>query len=334
MIIYGKKRTLKTLGDYSRSGRMPHALLYYGAEGIGKRTLADYTAMMYLCRNKQGGKPCMECAECRRVEAHIHPDVAYPVSLIENKTDKNKSNVDVLRDFITSCYVKPNDGDVRVVIFEKLDTLSEILQNSLLKFIEEPLDFNRYIFTAENKNPILQTVLSRVTAVEVDGADEEEFTDALTDLTGKPVGSAGAAELYRRFGGNIGAALSFESKGEETGSFTAAVNAAGALAARKETDFLVALLALKKREELFEALGVLTDILAGASAVKAGKAPDGVHSALQSSLSSVYSLKVLSNMYREAVRLYGYSSANPNVRLFAAECCSSLFRAAEGAVRK
>ena len=51
-----------------------------------------------------------------------------------------------------------NDGDVRVIIFEGLDGLSVQIQNTLLKFIEEPLEFNRYIFTAESRTPILRTV--------------------------------------------------------------------------------------------------------------------------------------------------------------------------------
>ena len=321
MKIYGKKRALKALTDFGTSGRMPHALLLYGAAGMGKRTLADYAAMMHLCE-KHGAVPCMECNECRRVEQHIHPDVIYPLAL----TGKDKYDVAHLRELITDCYIKPNDGDIRVCIFEKLDEMLPVCQNALLKFIEEPLDFNRYVFTAEKKNPILRTVLSRVTAVEVDGADIGDFTAALRE---KKIAEDLIPGLFEKFGGNIGAAAAYQQSGEELQYVTAAVNAAEAIAARRETDCLTALLTSKTREDLFETLGILSDIFAGAAAKRGGKPSSGAYSAQSDKLAGKFSMKALSRLYDEAVRLYGMSFTNPNLRLFAGECCGALFDAIE-----
>ena len=117
MKIYGKKRAVSALTNFHRSGRMPHALLLYGARGIGKHTLADYAAMMYMCE-KHGDTPCMTCGECSRTERHIHPDVVYPLRTI---SDSGKYNVDGLRQFISDCYIRPNDGDIRVCVCETLD---------------------------------------------------------------------------------------------------------------------------------------------------------------------------------------------------------------------
>ncbi len=323
MELYGKKHALSLLNGFRSSGRIPHALLFFGAKGIGKHTLADHTAMMYLCENRDAA-PCMRCSQCRRIEQHIHPDVVYPLSFMENRT----YHVGELRDFITSCYIKPNDGDIRVCIFEELDEMSVTCQNSLLKFIEEPLDFNRYIFIADKKSPILQTVLSRVVAVEVDGADEDEFSRALTDNC---IERSHIPELYERFGGNIGAALGFEQCGEEISYLTAAIKAADALSSKKELDCLNAFLALKTRGEIFEALGILSDIFAQTSAVKAGRSTCGAYRKQTERLAAAYSLKTMTRLYGEAARLYGMSFTNPNVKLFAAECSSSLFSTAEKA---
>lgn len=323
MKIYGKKRALNALTNFAVSGRMPHALLLYGADGVGKRTLADYAAMIYLCR-EHGAVPCMECNECRRIERHIHPDVVYPLRIIG--ADKERYNIEGLRQFISDCYIRPNDGDIRVCIFEKLDEMLPQHQNALLKFIEEPLDFNRYIFTAGKKVSILETILSRVTAVEVEGADEKEFTEALTE---KGIESDRIHDLFVRSGGNIGAALTFGESGEELQYITAAVNAAEAIAKRRETDCLTALLSLKTREELFETLGILSDIFAGAAAKRGGKMPAGAYAAQSDRLASALSLKAVTKLYNEAVRLYGKSYTNPNLRLFAGECCGSFFTAIE-----
>ena len=320
--IYGKKRALNALTNFGRSGRMPHALLLYGARGIGKRTLADYAAMTYMCA-KHGAVPCMECNECRRVSEHIHPDVVYPLKLMG---DKERYNIDGLRQLISDCYIRPNDGDVRVCVFEKLDEMLPQHQNALLKFIEEPLEFNRYIFTAEKKVSILETILSRVTAVEVDGADEAGFTAALAE---KGIEKARAAELFGRFGGNIGAALAFEESGEELQYMNAAVSAADAIASHRETACLTAFLSLKTRDDMFETLGILSDILAEAAAKRGGKPASGAFGAQADKLAGAYSMKAITRMYNEAVRLYGMSFTNPNLRLFAGECCGALFTAAD-----
>ncbi|MBQ3842337.1 MAG: hypothetical protein II820_06580 [Ruminiclostridium sp.] len=326
MELYGKKRALEALDRFSQSGRFPHALLFTGDKGIGKKVLADHTAMMYMCSGS-GKKPCMRCNECRRVEQHIHPDVVYPLSAME----KGKYNADGLREFISGCYIKPNDGDIRVCVFESLDEMSVICQNTLLKFIEEPLEFNRYIFTAARKEPILQTVLSRVTAVAVDPVTEQELAKALAE---HGISASRAAELYGQFGGNIGTALKYEQNGEEMQYYHAAVKACDAIAEKKELDCLLAMSSLKTREEIFAALGILTDIFAQAAAYKSGKGTAEKYMDRTKRIASTYSLGAISGMYTEALRLYGLSFTNPNVKLFAAECCGALFDAAESANRR
>ncbi|MBP3855039.1 MAG: hypothetical protein IK990_05410 [Ruminiclostridium sp.] len=327
MKIYGKKRAIARLNAFRDSGRFPHALLFCGADGIGKHVLADYAAMMYMCENR-GQAPCMQCRGCRRVEEHTHFDVVYPIPGIEetHKKHTDQSMVGLLREFITGCSVKPNDGDVRVIVFEKLDKLSVQMQNTLLKFIEEPLDFNRYIFTAESRTPILQTVISRVTAVDVDPADEREFTEALAE---KGIPANRAPELFGMFAGNIGAALQYEQNGEDLLYLTCALKACDALSARNELDCLKAFLSLKTKDDVFAALGILSDIFAQAAACKTGAGASGAYRQQTGRVAARFSLLAITRMYDEANRLYGMSFTNPNLKLFGAECCGSLFTAAE-----
>ena len=327
MNLYGKKRALSRLADFRRSGRFPHALLFYGAKGVGKHVLADYTAMMYLCERK-GEKPCMQCEACRAILAHEHFDVSYPIPMIEEEYDPKKgpSMVELLRKFIAKCSGKPVMGEVRVIVFEKLDKLSVQMQNTLLKFIEEPLDFNRYIFLAESRSQVLQTVLSRVTALDVDPADEIGLAAALEE---NDIPKDRAHELYDMFAGNIGAAIEYEKNGDELKYLSAALKACDAVADRNEYECLKAFSSLGQREEQFEAIGILSEILARAAVCKTGIKASGAYKERAERLASVYSLAAINAMHDEATRLYGMSFTNPNVKLFAAECCGALFAAAE-----
>ena len=328
MKIYGKKRALEKLSGFRRSGRFPHALLFCGPKGIGKHVMADYAAMLYMC-SENGTEPCMRCRGCTLAEQHIHPDVIFPVPAIEEiyrKPSNHKSMVDLMREFIASCYMKPVEGGVRVIVFEKLDELSVLMQNALLKFIEEPLEFNRYVFIAESRTNILQTVLSRVTAVDVDPADETELALALTEFG---IGADRAHELFEMFAGNIGASVEYEKNGEDMVCLKSALRACDAIAAGKELDCLQSFLALKTRDDIFETLGIMTDIFARAAALKSGVSTSGAYKQQTSRIASGHSLAAISRLYDEAVRLCGMSFTNPNVRLFAAECCGALFSAAE-----
>ena len=329
MKIYGKKRALEALGRFAASGRMPHALLLCGDEGTGRRTLADYIAMMYMCGSQTDGRPCMSCNTCRRIAEHIHPDAVdatAEVNRIYESMTPPKNHVKALRIFIADCSKMPNDGDVRVIIFEGLDNMTVLEQNTLLKCIEEPLEFNKYVFTASNKTLVLQTVLSRVVTLNVDDAGKADFTEAMAD---NGIAPGRADELYGLCGGNIGAALHLEESGGDIPYRAAAAKTADAVASGREYDCLEAMLALKTREEIFDALGVLSDIFAAAAAAKSGRPVTGAFAEQSGKIASRLGLKAITRLHGEAVKLYGLSFTNPNVKLFAAECCSRLFGAVD-----
>ena len=285
MNLYGKKTALTKLRRYCAEGTFPHAVMLCGDEGVGKRTLADYAAMMLLCESPGAdGSPCMTCTNCRRIEQHIHPDVAYP----RLSMDKEKYRVGELREFLDDCYKKPNDTDRRVIIFDCADEMLPACQNTLLKEIEEPLPFNTYIFTAADKSSVLRTVLSRVTVIEcAPEITREEFGKALSAMN---IGEKEHDSLFSASGGNIGLALNFSKSRENETESAIAANAADALAASDELGFLTALSSAKKREELCEAVGMLSDIFAGAAVIKAGAVSKGTFAAQKKAIAPRFML--------------------------------------------
>jgi DNA polymerase-3 subunit delta' len=128
-----------TIQSLYESGRFPHAVLLLGET-------ADEAVRLYKC------------------------DPADTVYVKESMPFNEKKTAQIysikpLREIIANGNYRPQFGDTRVFVFNEFDTMSEICQNSLLKFIEEPHKFNRFVMTAESKSKILPTILSRIVIV-------------------------------------------------------------------------------------------------------------------------------------------------------------------------
>lgn len=194
MKIYGNKQAIGRLSDYAKNNSLPHALLFFGDSGTGKRTLADYTAMLYFCLG-EGSVPCMKCENCKRVEEHIHPDVVY-VSCTDLKAEELRERI------LPTTFGKAVEDGIKVYIFSEFQLLNNVCQNILLTYLEEPSPSVKFILTASNRNGILPTILSRTVAVQTFKLSEKECEKALSDH-----GVKNAGELAKTYGGNLGLAL-------------------------------------------------------------------------------------------------------------------------------
>ncbi len=321
--LFGKNAPLERLTAFRRSGRFPHALMFCGEKGVGRGVLADYAAALLLCE-RGGEAPCGECRACRRIEAHIHPDVIYPLSASEN----GKYTAEGLRALIADSCKSPNDGALRVIVFENTDAMSAVCQNALLKFIEEPLPFNRCLFTAENKSAVLETVLSRVTCVNVGEADRAECLAALAE---NGINSEKAEELYGLFGGNIGKCLDGVNDENAAALFGAAAKIAEAVCGAKEYDCAAELASLKTREEVGQVLSLLSACFAGAAEISAGsgKKARGALSAQSEKIAKKLGIKTIYGLYEAICGLSASLESNPNVSLLTAHCCARLFSVLE-----
>lgn len=70
--IKGQERAAGILTGFLESGRVPHALLFSGSEGVGKRYAADLFARAVFCRGA-GSVPCFSCEACRKIERGAFP---------------------------------------------------------------------------------------------------------------------------------------------------------------------------------------------------------------------------------------------------------------------
>lgn len=313
MKLYGKNQPIERLAEFSRSGRLPHALMFYGDKGVGKSTLAMYAAMMYLC-SEGGEQPCFSCAQCHRIEKYSHPDVVFVKKIL---TDE-KYNAKELRQIITDSYILPNDGDLRVYVFQDLEEMNNACQNSLLKFIEEPLPCNRCIFTANTLSGIRDTIISRTALVPVLAAEIDECVASLLD---RGIENNEARRLAAAYSGNIGNALNAFNNEEQT-KLEATIQAiVTGIIQRNEYKTAIAFAQLKNREQIQKALESLFLTFTAALVSKT----NGMGSDSEKALARSASIRRLYQLCEAIEKFIAQMEFNPNVALATAYFTSEIF---------
>lgn len=258
MKLYGKSGLKQRLDNIAAKGRLSHAVLFSGHSGVGKKMLARYTAELFMCENGA----CGTCATCRRIENDIHPDVIFV-----KKQCGGKYAIDPVREVLSGTVIRPNDGDVKVYVFEECDTMRPESQNAILKLIEEPADYLRFVFTCENTSVIPETVLSRVTEFEVPDTSIEDCEQALSDC-GED--KSKARELSEMFSGNIGKCKAVMEGENEAALIETARKAAEALGGRDGFALSAALAERTDRAEFSRVMEYLSRIIRDALAVRSG----------------------------------------------------------------
>ena len=143
------------LKQIKAKGRLSHAYLFYGEKGTGKKEMAYALACIIYCPN--GG--CLECDVCKTILDGNHMNVDY-IGILNNKTAISKEQVlDLQDEFSKTSLVE----GTRIYIVDGIDTATQAAQNSLLKFIEEPINQTPTIgiFLANEISNVVNTIRSR-----------------------------------------------------------------------------------------------------------------------------------------------------------------------------
>jgi len=163
--ITGHHRELNYLISLKKGGMLPHAVLFTGQRGIGKRLIAERFLGSFFCRENEA--PCGKCNICKQINAGTFPDF-----IILEKDDKGKIPVGArdklmpgsVRWLIEKLSKTSTTGNYCVII-DGIDGISDAGQNALLKTIEEPYSKAYIILIAENRTGVLPTIISRCTEV-------------------------------------------------------------------------------------------------------------------------------------------------------------------------
>jgi DNA polymerase III subunit delta' len=139
-------------------GRLAHAYLLVGPDGVGKRRFARELASSLLCEKPPAPlTACGKCPGCAQVEARTHPDF----HTVRTPSDKHELPVDEIRDFCAKLARKPSRGGRVVGIVEDADDFNAESANAFLKTLEEPPSGAILLLIATGTAHLLPTILSR-----------------------------------------------------------------------------------------------------------------------------------------------------------------------------
>lgn len=216
----GNEEVKKRLSAYIDGGRLPHALMFEGPEGSGRRTLAKITAMAAVCTSKEE-KPCGHCTACMKALGGNHPDIMQA----GGDGTARSFHIDSIREIRDKAYILPNEAEYRVIILAGAQGLTEQAQNALLKIIEEPPPHILFILTCENRAQLLETIQSRTVCITLGSVSEEEAVQTVMQRMPEAK-EADVRQTTAIFGGNIGQAI----RGLSDGSFQQILDLAPAFA--------------------------------------------------------------------------------------------------------
>jgi DNA polymerase III subunit delta' len=177
--VRGHDRIVESLANRLRLGRFPHALLFVGPEGIGKRSLARKLAQGLLCETRAplSLEPCGTCPGCLQVEGGTHPDFVEA----GRPEDRHELTIAVVRELCNQFAFKPARGTHKVAILDDADLLNEEASNAFLKTLEEPPPGAVLILIGSSPELQLETIVSRCQVVQFDPLPDEEIATLLLE---------------------------------------------------------------------------------------------------------------------------------------------------------
>lgn len=151
-----QRKVVRILTNGISQNRLAHAYLFEGNAGVGKRETAVHLVKRYFCSQPNELEPCHQCSECKRVESGNHPDV----HIVE--PDGQSVKIEQIRGLQKEfAYRSVEASAKKAYVIHHADTMTVQAANSLLKFLEEPSGNVIAVLTTENKQKILNTILSR-----------------------------------------------------------------------------------------------------------------------------------------------------------------------------
>lgn len=203
--ILGHGFIKEALVNAAKEGRVSHAYIFSGPEGIGKRLAAIEFAKLLNCESPdyttdEGGEAC-PCGACSKIERGIHPDVF----LVEHTSGRDIRIDQIRKEVEERVQWSPFEGKTTVAIVDDAHKMNANAQNAFLKTLEEPNAHTVIILLTSQINLLLPTIRSRTQLFEFAPLPEDVVISKLAELTG--LSEAEQRVTARLSGGSLGKAL-------------------------------------------------------------------------------------------------------------------------------
>ncbi|MFC2073323.1 DNA polymerase III subunit gamma/tau [Campylobacterota bacterium] len=152
--LIGQESVSQTLSLALDGNRLSHAYLFSGLRGSGKTSTARIFAKALLCEKGATSHPCGICGHCIMASESSHMDI------IEMDAASNRG-IDDIKDLIEHTKYKPSSARYKIFIIDEVHMLTSQAFNALLKTLEEPPDFVKFILATTDPLKLPATILSR-----------------------------------------------------------------------------------------------------------------------------------------------------------------------------
>lgn len=180
--LIGQDAMVQTFANAFKANRIHHAFILTGVRGVGKTTTARILARAFNYEDENGKIPKLEISEygvhCQAIIDGRHVDV------IEMDAASN-TGIDDIREIIDSVKYAPTSARYKVYIIDEVHMLSKQAFNGLLKTLEEPPPYVKFIFATTEIRKVPVTVLSRCQRFDLRRITPEVMNDYLVKLLGK-----------------------------------------------------------------------------------------------------------------------------------------------------
>ena len=160
---------LTALENGLKENRLHHAYLFSGTRGVGKTSIARLFAKGLNCVNGITADPCGECENCKAIEAGNFID------LIEIDA-ASRTKVEDTRELLDNVQYKPVVGRYKVYLIDEVHMLSRHSFNALLKTLEEPPEYVKFLLATTDPQKLPITILSRCMQFHLKALDEPQIS--------------------------------------------------------------------------------------------------------------------------------------------------------------
>ena len=179
--LIGQEVVAETITNSIKADKIPNAYLFTGIRGIGKTTTARIVAKALNCSNGIENKCKIKCDNCDAITNSNHIDVL-------EMDAASKTGVDDVRDLIEFSRYGPTSAKYKIFIIDEVHMLSKQAFNALLKTLEEPPEYLKFIFATTEIKKIPITVVSRCQRFDLSRIKSSELFEFIKKIKDKENG--------------------------------------------------------------------------------------------------------------------------------------------------
>ena len=179
--LIGQEVVAETITNSIKADKIPNAYLFTGIRGIGKTTIARIVAKSLNCLNGIENKCKIKCENCDAITNSSHIDIL-------EMDAASKTGVDDVRDLIEFSRYGPTSAKYKIFIIDEVHMLSKQAFNALLKTLEEPPEYLKFIFATTEIKKIPITVVSRCQRFDLSRIKSSELFEFIKKIKDKENG--------------------------------------------------------------------------------------------------------------------------------------------------